>query len=373
MRIASLPADVRARTSVYALEGQAAHSLAERMYSGMLPQLGQYVSPKGLISAKRASGLFEVTDEMLDAVKVYLAEIEYHRARLVAPRVALERRVYPLPGRSDLFGTADAILVEPYGELVVIDFKYGAGVPVDVEYNEQALYYALGALREIGDDAAVSSVTLVIVQPRAPHSDGPIRRWTIDVEHLRAFKDLLREKAEATEDPGAPLTPGEWCRFCPVKESDAGCPALQQVVLAEAVKDFAAPLPEVRLPDPNDPEQMARALRLADLIEMWPKAVKQMAMNAIDRGVTIPGWKVVRTSAHRKWRDPAEVAVAAGPNAYDEPKLKSPAQLEKTHGKDWVAQYAIKPEGSPVLVPESDRRPAIGPSFLTDFTAIEEG
>lgn len=351
--LASAQAD--GQRSSYAEEGTAAHALAEAIL------LGEPLPPH--------------SPEMLEAVQVYVDEVRGHMARLPGAELRVESMTYPLPDRPDVFGTADAIIVEPFGELIVIDYKHGAGVPVEVEGNDQGLQYALGALQAIGDDTQVSSVTIVIVQPRAPHADGPVRRWTVPAATVRAEEALIRSAIAAAETPGAPLIPGiKQCRFCPGKAGrSVVCPALTQLAVQTATDAFEADTPTVRLPDRNDPAQIARALQLQELVELWSKKVREIAHEAAQHGVDIPGWKLVKGSKHRKWRDPAEVKAAlaaakVSPElSHSSPELKSPAQLEKLMGPAWTAQYAVKPEGPPLLVPSSDKRPSIPPTAQTAF------
>lgn len=377
--ITALPELLQNPTSSYAQEGSAAHALGEKALKGQTLDgfFGKWISPEGKVRPTRADGFFRVDETMRDAVREYINEVTYHMRRLQGAQLKVEVTVQPLLERDDMFGTADAIIIEPFGELVVIDFKYGAGYAVEADWNDQAMFYALGALNTIGDDAAVSKITIVIVQPRAKHDDGTIRRWTVPVEVVRSEADMLRSAADATRRPDAPLVPGDaQCRFCPA----AGrCPAMRQLVIKSAVKDFESLVPtQPLLPNPDDPEQIARALKLADLIETWPKAVRAIALNAANLGKRIPGFKLVRGTKHRKWRDESEVISAlttrrVSPEDFcSDPELKSPAQMEKLMGKEWVANYAIKPEGQPQLVPDSDQRPAIAPGVVSDFAALTE-
>ena len=63
------------------------------------------------------------------------------------------------------FGTADCILAFP-GELHVIDFKYGKGVPVSAVGNPQMRLYAYGAYRELNFMLDIKNVHMHIFQPR---------------------------------------------------------------------------------------------------------------------------------------------------------------------------------------------------------------
>lgn len=371
-----LPDNERNPSSPYAEEGQCAHALAERVLLATAEEarLGQWINAEGELANYERPGYWEITEEMQEAVDLYVQEVYDQAAGLVCPDITIESMVYPLRERDDMFGTADCIIIESYGVLVVIDFKFGKGHVVEAEWNDQMLYYGVGALNRVGDDASIEKVRLIIVQPRAAHHDGPIRRVEYTVAQLRAEEDEIRAAARATADPNAALIPGEaQCHFCPA----AGrCPALGKVALASALSDFEAIEPEIVLPDPNDGPQIARAKKLQGLVRMWADSVDDIAFNSAQRGVEIPGFKLVNGTKHRQWADSFKTAAALAEQqvsletSHTPPKLKSPAQLEKLMGKAWVAEYAIKLEGAPQLVPDSDRRVAIQPGCLSDFTAL---
>lgn len=369
--IAALPPELQNPDSVYAREGSAAHALAELIL--LDPQmatevLGYWITLDGELWEKPINGTFPVTREMLDAVLVYANEVEKHHVRLSYPDILVERRVYPLADRrEDCFGTADVILLEMFGELVVEDFKYGKGIAVDVEDNLQLKIYGLGGLNVVGDDGAVEKITTGIVQPRANHPDGPVRTATYTVAEMREFEGELREAARRTDDPNAPLVPGEHCRFCPAA---APCPALRQLTVQTALAEFPDDEPQIKLPNPDDPDEMARALKLAGLIEQWPKAVRQMSMVAALRGKGPTGYKLVRGRANRKWKDGAD---KKAPKKLFETVILSPAQAEKID-KAFVAEWAEKPLGALTLVPESDKRPAaeIGSLAGSEFPELPE-
>ncbi len=358
--IAALPEELQNTDSVYAREGSAAHAYAESVLTGN-PVEGTVIRHNG--------STFPITDEMDEAVHIYANEVDEQIRRLSYPDVLVERTVYPLPDRKeDCFGTADVMLLELYGELVVEDFKYGKGIAVDVEDNLQLKIYGLGALNAIGDDGAVSKVTTGIVQPRANHPDGPVRRATYTVPEMREFEAELREAAKRTDDPNAPLVPGSWCRFCPAA---ATCPELRQLAVQTAIDEFPDE-PTIKLPDPNDPDELARALRLADLIEQWPKAVKSLAMVAALKGKPPTGYKLVRGRANRKWKPEALVEGLRNDELWDN-VLKSPAQAEKID-KNFVEEYAFKPEGALTLVPDFDKRIAVeaGSFAASEFPALPD-
>lgn len=370
--------------SLYAQEGNAAHSLAERALRLSLSgkewrpgHLDKHISPVGEMSNSPQVGFFPITEEMADAVECYETEVTDHLRRLPGAAVQLETRVYPLADREDMFGTADAVIVQPFGELVVIDFKYGKGIVVEPDWNDQTMYYGLGTLNAVGDDAAVSKIISVIVQPRAVHPAGPIRRWEVSPAQIRTFEDQLRSAARAAESPGAALIPGSHCRFCAAASI---CPVLSKVSLASALEDFEAATPQLRLPDLSDPAGLRRAMQLRELVSLWCDEIPKLIRSALERGLATPeqvGYKIVEGRTLRRWRDEEELLEALAQDgispelSHELPKIKSPAQLEKLMGRPWVAQHTMQPPGPPTLAPITDRRPAIETSGAAAFPTDE--
>lgn len=392
--IGRLPDDERNRTSRYAEEGSGAHKLAEVClrdggdpvrflgYGLRRPAPGaefELIEPKAAKSTD-----FIVTRDMADHVDTYLQAVRLDLARLPGSSLLIEQKVRALDERDDVYGTADAIVWQPFGEVIVHDFKYGAGVTVEHIENDQARTYGLGALRAIGGPEDAESVTVVISQPRARHSDGPVRSEKIDARELWAWGKELLADANRTDDPDAPLVPGEWCRdsFCPLA---ATCPAIRQRALAAAQVDFDDL--------PADPEEHARAVvshidtvQLGKLLATVPllkaviKEAEGLAARTLGRGEEVPGFKLVRKRANRRWRDEntlreeLEAEILLGTIGRDEAyktELRSPAQLEKKLGKPWAEQRWVKPEGDVTIAPDTDPRPGVT-LIPAEFTVVTE-
>lgn len=379
-----LSKDLPNYTSEFAAEGTAAHTLAEQCYtSGMQPET--FIGTK--IDVDRFS--IEVTQEMCDAVNVYLgaikAVIDTDRAH---GQARAEVRFHLKSVHPDLFGTGDFVHFSPVTKvLYVLDYKHGAGKPVEVKNNSQLKYYALGALLEL--KVGADKVVYGIIQPRCAHPDGPVRTETIDALDLLEFADDLLKAAKATEDPNAPLVPGDHCRWCPA--AGMPCPALLKKADAAAASKFK-PIAGY------DPALLAKTLAELDMIEGFCKSVREFAYSEAERGEPIAGFKLVAKRATRKWLD----AVAArtyflgkGFNKTDietTPELKTPAQIEKLVEPDikiaakgikdkaerktfvdnaWAAFNGfVKAESSGhTLVPNDDARPAVKPEVSAVFSA----
>lgn len=361
--------DVQSR---YAAEGQVAHLLAEMSWkSGVDP--AHYIG-------ETFDGI-DVTEEMAEAVALFHTELtEQYSGRNETGVVFIERKfdLNDLNPPAPMFGTSDAVVVlERARRLIVSDLKYGSGVLVEVVENPQELFYALGALlsyeKEFGF-GKIDEIELVVVQPRAFHRDGAVRRWVTSYEELLAFAVKLLGAAKRTLEPNAPLKAGDWCRFCPAR---ALCPALRDHAVAVAQVDFAEP--EISPPDPRKLTlpQLTFVLDNAKIIEDWLSSVRTFAQAMLDRGEEVPGYKLVPKRAMRKWRDEAGAALTLETNGMTramivDESLKSPAQIEKV-----IKQYGSKDKWLPILeglvvkessgltlARDSDPRPAalIGPA-----------
>jgi hypothetical protein len=86
---------------------------------------------------------------------------------------------------------------------------------------------------------------------------------------------------------------------------------------------------------PDDPDELARNLDIAERAGLWISALRAYAQEQIQRQVRVPGWELVPTRPTRKWIDDETTTAAAmstlglGPDTIYETRLRSPAQIEK--------------------------------------------
>ena len=406
--IALLEQVARKPNSKYAAEGTVAHGVAEKMFDfgipGVLPkdngQLGRVVIQDGFE--------IEITVAMIEGATLYAETIFNDMIEQGLPdpykeyksgsgngRVFKPHRVFEFLNiekgfclksiDKELFGTNDASICVPFGKLTVYDYKYGAGVAVDVVENEQLLFYALGVVEEMGglDTLCLQEVELVIIQPRAQHRDGPIRRWQTTPERLAEFAQTLKVKLKDARDPNAVTKSGSWCKFCDAKTI---CQSARNEVNRTAQMEFApvdydAKLAErytnVEPPKVEDmtKEQIANVLDKASMVQDWIKTVETKAMEMLKQGLEVPGYKLVGKKGHRAWADESLVVEAFdmlyGDKIYTERKLLSPAQLEKIVGKESVKEYTMVPDAGYTVVKETDKRQGVIPA-VNDFEAIEQ-
>lgn len=319
---------------------------------------------------------FEITEHIAESIQLYIDAVR--GVTLRGSDMGVEEPFHLDWLHPDLFGTNDAFVARHFDELFVFDYKNGYKF-VDVEWNPQLLYYALGAAKRYEFD--FSKITLIVVQPNAPSSDGPVRAWSLTPEELEQWAyEVLLPKAKATEDPNAPLVAGNHCYYCPAAAMDpttgkSFCPALDKKVKEMAIADFAEAKPILPEPQNLTPAQLRDVLAHAEMFETWLGHVRAFAHAEALRGRIPEGYKMVRGVKHRKWIDEKKVEEVLKDKYGDiiyKSSLKTPAQMEKELGKvalPLLNQLWEKPEGELTLAPESDRRQGVNPVGIT-FSAV---
>ena len=249
-----------------------------------------------------------------------------------------------LPG---VFGSAD-LLGRLGNRAVVLDWKFGDGVAVSAEENEQGLFYAAAAMRTpetawVFDGA--EEIEIVIVQPPA------VKRWVTTVKRVKEFERSLKRAVKASQMPDAAIVVGDHCRWCSAKPL---CPKMTGAV-DRAVKVQLENLPA---------ETIGAYLGNADLLEDWIKDLRALAMTMMEAGAKVPGYKLVAKRSVRKWLDEGKANKALAAMGIDPVKLElvSPAQAEKllkplkqALPDDLVASVS----SGTTFAPESDPRPEV--------------
>lgn len=308
---------------------------------------------------------FTPNNEMLNAIGVYLNAIADIGVTNPAHRF-FEQRFDLSAIHPGCFGTADAVLYDPPQRILhVIDYKHGAGIPVHPKNNPQLLYYGLGALENF--KFPVKTIRLTIVQPRCGDPENAVRSWDVDLMTLIDFRADLKGYAEAAEAPNALLHAGDHCRFCPAA---AICPELNAKRLRAVQMDFS---PQV---DYN-PQALRAALDARPAVQAWLKAVDQFAYAEAEAGRCPPGYKLVNKKARRAWRDEEAALKFLKQSKFPESEilepvsLKSPAQIEKLTGKNFMNAFVVAESSGTTLVADSDPRLPVTRSAEADFKAIE--
>lgn len=362
-------------SSEFADEGTAAHDLVTLALTEGKDAIA-YLGRTTKVDNKE----WEFTDEMTEQVQKYLDYVRSIKGiRMVEQRLSIEG----ITGEEGAKGTSDVVILAD-DELIIVDLKYGRGVKVDAEDNEQLAIYAQAALNAFGFLGEFKRVRMVIVQPRLNH----ISEWTSSIEALRDFADRVkigadRCKAAVTyfskhkELHDNYFTPGEkQCRFCKAK---ATCPALTQHVLTTVVDDFIdlekpiAPRIKSAMSRTVDNNILGNLLGSVDLIETWCKAIRGKVESELLASNPVYGYKLVKGKrGNRKWMDAAEVEATfkrmrLKKEQIYEFSLISPTSAEKLHKsgaigkKQWPELQSLitQSDGKPTVALESDERPAL--------------
>lgn len=366
--------------TMHAARGTAAHQIAEKcLKTGHDAEL--YV---GTIEHTKKFKI-EIDEEIANSAQTY---IDYVRDQSEGEDRWIEQKfsLSSLNPPFDAGGTADAVIYDAANQhLQVIDLKHGMGV-VDVTANKQLRTYALGALLAF-PHLKVQTVQPTIVQPRALSKAGPIRsetittgeliEWTMELMADMATAKQALDEYEATGSNSVKiddwadrwLQSGE-CHFC---KAAGICPKQRKEGLKVVERFFEPGTDEIRnMPLDSDPVAIARDLDQIPLLEEWIKARRAAAHRLAEAGTTIPGWQLVEKHGNRRWIDPEAVKTSLtewgfADKMFEEPKLKSPAQMEKSLGKEKVilADLVERPVTGTNLVSEerTSRPPA---QTLTD-------
>ena len=324
--------------STYADEGTLLHDAIAKV-------LETDCDPYTLVGTKLNDSV--LTEDLIeDKLLVALAALDE-----VDPEGKMEYAVESRVGFGDLlpdvFGSTD--FVGRLGDrAVVLDWKFGDGVPVAAEENYQLLFYAAASIRTPETAWAfegAKEVELIIVQP--PH----VRRWTTTVERIKEFEKELVQAVKTALKPEAPIASGDHCRWCAAKPI---CPQMTGAI-DRMVKAKMEVLPV---------EQIAQYLDQVPMVEAFIKDLQKLAQGLLEEGQSVPGWKLVNKRATRQWADEDKTVAfmaKAGIEPFEE-KLISPAVAEKALKKVKMQlpdDLVVAVSSGSTLAPESDPRPAV--------------
>lgn len=398
-------------SNVHSRWGTAAHELASLVLAPVADGKATFddVNAEGFIGRNIAveGEDIEVDMEMATCVNDYVNHIATFVDLAAGDTLMIEQQVpiEHLTGEAGATGTSDVIaFCNKNTELCIIDLKGGRGVRVFASYetqdaaggdverpNEQMAEYASGSLYEHEMLYDFKTVRVVISQPRLDHLDD----FLMTIDEFREAENELREVeskarslierhngAEWMLETGM-LTAGEkQCRFCKVAGS---CPALRgeavgsirKTIPAEAgdFPDLSVPKLVAKAADADqlsalDVEVLAEAMRSADLVEIWLKAVRAAVETRLFADKPVPGYKLVEGKrGNRGWRDAAEAE-----SEMKKARLKSEEMYNRSVISVSVAEKLLKPkpkvwaklaplitqsDGKPSVAPESDPRPPI--------------
>jgi len=336
----------------------------------------------------------EIDSIMLNYVEQYVDWCNFLPGDHFVERRVDFSRLTPIDRQS---GTADHIACAP-GWMIITDLKMGKGHQVFAENNSQGLLYALGAYFKWDPIYHFEKITIRIAQPRLGHWD----EWTITLQELLDFADLVIERAMAAWVPNAPRTPGiKQCQWCKVRASCADRAAWIYNIVTGAGDSLYDPVDTSAFLDMLDGDEFsmqtvpARELTMAEMVKLvayrksvenWFKDIEDALERAMMRGESVPQRKLVAGRGKRVFleKDPLKLAdlleLASGvpssefmepPTVFGITKIEEVLQNKGGYkGKELPGLFdgfVLKIPGRPTMAPEWDKRPAVGLDDDGDF------
>lgn len=376
-------------SSVFADEGTAAHWLAATCLEDKT-DTSDYIGEKIRVGERS----FEVDKNMARFVQDY---VDYVREEAEGGTLLVEQKVSigHITGEEDATGTSDAVIVK--GRTVkVVDLKYGMGVRVEAENNEQAQFYALGVVEDLSMLFDFDTIEMHIHMPRLEH----VTTWSISRAQLEEFaqaaakaasdvRDAEADGADASHFVNEYLQAGEkQCKFCRAK---ATCPAyiadISEVLVGETAtaEDFADLLGngvDVVNNETGD-NFLSIAMSKVDAVEQWCKAVRAEVERRLTSGLPVEGYKLVAGKrGNRQWTSESDVekmlkGFRLKLDEIYEKSLISPATADKMFKKQdpkrWekLEKLITQKDGKPSVAPASDpRAPVSIVATAEDFASL---
>lgn len=306
------------------LEGTAAHWVNELVLRGTPPAIDQ-----------QAPNCVAVTADMLEGATMVRDEIFSKLGGNWRQRLFVEHSVRcPSIHATKNGGTPDYFAWDrlPDGRLIlyVWDYKFGHEI-VEAFECWQLINYVSGIVDHAGVSALQDRnvvVDMCIIQPRAPHRDGPVRHWVTTLADLRGYFNNLRNAAEAATSTITPpkATPTvEGCKNCNGRHA---CEALQRETFSAMA--YSQSGQALDLTPHALGLELTMARRAVKLLEARMSGLEAQASAMIKRGERVPFWMMEQSPGRLKWTIPATDVIAMGQmfgiNVAAEPDAITPKQ-----------------------------------------------
>jgi hypothetical protein len=303
--------------SEYANYGSAMHAVMDRllaMFTDGFPDIDDMTHTAeeliGEVFYDRMLENHHLEDSIIPAIDTLYDLMDEYGGGFHVAAHDLRVKFPSLPGA---FGTAD-LLIANNKVVLMVDWKFGQGVPVHAVYHEadgdrvnpQLLFYVAGAMAELPQLFADRRLAVAIIQPRITERLTHTVITRLEVEMFIEDIDTAIIKALGKNPE---LHIGDHCRWCPARPF---CPEHTKP-LFELV-DLEIMPAQLRASEVNDGnaaaygEFLAKAKYLADIAADYKKQVDEQLHTYLEAGGTVPGWKLKQKTKLRQWIDSDTVA-----------------------------------------------------------------
>jgi len=376
----------------YSIDGTHTHTLLEKCIQSDLADPKQFLG----IKMEDHEGVFDVDADRVARVSMAMDYVKQRLMDLKPCAIRAEEKVNPgaWVNRSDLNGTADIQLIAER-VLEIIDYKDGVGEVTD---TYQRLLYALGALYNYippdgPNNLPFETVRITIIQPKlAEMGKEPINFIDMSLDEIFKWAESLGEKCAATDDPEAPLVPGEiQCKWCRARGS-CEAQATQALATAQVLFDKVDMVTQAADQEVNviPDDKFVEIVLALPLLKQFIKDIDAEGLRRHEAGQLPEGLKVVKGRGSNVWAlseeetaaklkgmgipkdhvfpaklvSPAQARKVKWVNRKKEPKSLSPRQLKG------LEELISKLDGKPHVVPESDSRPSVTKDAKTLFSDV---
>ena len=273
------------------------------------------------------------------------------------------------------FGTADRTIIRS-DLLILNDLKWGVGIPVSPVKNKQLMLYLHGVWWPIRKTWPGKEFLLVIDQPRNQAGGG---EWRLTLDELVAFGEEAKKAADATRAANPKRTASEkGCYWCKRRKAEGGCATYEEWMvdhfgmMFEEIDENAIIGCTPELPEGLTAERRSYIVQHVPLLKRWLDELYRDTIRDALAGDPTPGLKAILGRKSRdKWRDPKKAEDAVQEHVGDSGfirKTKTPKQIQTQIGKEVFAltlsDHVIIGQPKPILVSDSDDRPAIPPATM---------
>lgn len=283
-------------------EGTASHELAEQMIDSMTRGGVGFPTPDQVVGQTASNGVIW-TQDSYDGALMYAEDcqrIMQKTSVFGGPNLMIERKVEAHRIHPESYGTLDFAIVDHKALTVhVTDYKFGHRV-VDAYENWQLIEYGVAVIDEItggnGLEDQYWKIIFTVIQPRAPHRDGPIRRWEVRACDLRPYANYLHTVEHEALGPDPKCVTGPQCKDCSARYN---CDTLMEGGAAEAAY-VGKPFSVNRTPDELALE--IKMLRQAkSVVESRLNGIEAQAEQMIRQGTSVPGFALEAGQGRQKW------------------------------------------------------------------------
>jgi hypothetical protein len=346
-------------------EGTAAHELLDL-------SLKQGKHPSNY-KGQKFNKVFVADNEMVNAVGLVW---EWVQTKIMDGYKLYTERKVKIACTGDM-GTCDIGLIKGT-HLIIADLKYGKGVPVSPIKSRQMRLYACGFLDEFDWWDFIETLTLVIWQPRGEEEP---KEWEDSIEGITYFRDRIKQIVKDIKEGKTEFKASEkGCQWCPAKGK---CKTYARFATEQAAVDFESIAKDgsVSVPDMQSLtiEEIINIWKAGEELRAWIKGIGDHIHDALLRGETVPGLRLVEGKANRKWVNEGDVMEALyrmefkaddyAPRSLLGLKAIESLFTDKAKREMFMKQHTIKPKGAPTVANADDPRPSY--SIADEFAGID--